>query len=123
VTPDEILPLVSAAVAWPEDGRERVKLAAALAWLEWRLSTPENRFDTEEKRIAAAEAAGRAVAQLELWEGVTAPRDWTKDGEPYAGAYSYLAAAGFKRAGTRMYALPFINAYRAEFTRPEDPEG
>jgi hypothetical protein len=123
VTPAEVLPLIRAAVAYPEDGRERIKLAAALAWLDWRLSTPENRFDTEEKRIAAAEAAGRAVAQLELWEGVTAPRDWTKDGEPYAGAYSYLAAAGFKRAGTRMYCLTFIRAYRNEFPGTEDTEG
>jgi hypothetical protein len=80
-------------------------------------------FDTEDGRLAAAEAAGRAVAHFEISSGHTAPRDWTKDGDPYAGAYSHLAAVGFTRLGCRMYALPFIRAYRAAFPATEDTEG
>lgn len=79
-----------------------------------------NTFETEDARLAAAEAEGRAVAQFEINAGHSVPRDWTKDDDPYAGAYSHLAAAGFTRLGARMYALPFINAYRAEF--PADTE-
>lgn len=72
-------------------------------------------YETEDGRLAAAEAAGHAVAVFEIRNGHTAPRDWTKDGNPYAGAYSHLAAAGFTRLGCRAYVLPFIRAYRAAY--------
>lgn len=80
----------------------------------------QNIFETEDGRIAAAEAAGHAVAVSEIRNGHTTPRDWTKDGDPYAGAYSHLAAAGFTRLGCRMYALPFIRAYKNAFPNTED---
>jgi hypothetical protein len=44
VTPAEVLPLVRAAIVWPEDGAARIKLALALQWLEWKLN-PEGRND------------------------------------------------------------------------------
>jgi hypothetical protein len=75
----------------------------------------DDEFKTEEGRIAMAEAAGRRVAKFELKEGHNTPRSWEKDGDPYAGAYSHLAAAGFTRIGTRMYVLTFIRAYKSEF--------
>ena len=81
----------------------------------------DEEYDIEEGRIAAAESAGRNVALFELRSGHTVPRDWSRDGDPYAGAYSHLAAVGFTRLGCRMYVLPFINAYRAEF--PAGSEG
>ena len=74
-----------------------------------------NAFETEEGRIAAAETAGRNVALFKLKSGHTVPRSWEKDGNPYAGAYSHLAAVGFTRLGCRSYVLPFINAYIKEF--------
>jgi len=74
-----------------------------------------NRFETEEGRLEVAQAAGREQARFELSGGHTAPRDWSKDGNPYAGAYSHLAALGFTSLGCRTYALPFIDAYRREF--------
>lgn len=80
-------------------------------------------FDTEEGRIAAAEAAGRAVAKFDIQNGHTTPRDWTKDSDPHAGAYSHLAAVGFTRYGCRAYALTFIRAYRNAFPATEDTEG
>lgn len=76
-------------------------------------------METEDQRLEAAITAGRNVAQHELKEGHTTPRSWDKDGNPYAGAYSHLAAAGFTRLGARMYVLPFIKAYRAEFPDTE----
>ena len=72
--------------------------------------------DHEEMRETAQEA-GRDVARFEVKEGHTEPRNWEKDGEPYAGAYSHLAAVGFSRLGTRMYVLAFVDAYRSEFDR------
>ncbi len=74
-----------------------------------------NVFETEEGRIDAAEAAGRNVALFEIRNGHTVPRSWELDGEPYAGAYSHLAAVGFTRLGCRAYVLPFINAYKQAF--------
>jgi len=69
-------------------------------------------FDTEDGRLAAAEAAGRAVAYFEIRNGHTTPREnWDRDGDHNAGAYSHLAAVGFTRLGCRTYSLPFINAY------------
>jgi hypothetical protein len=82
----------------------------------------DEEFKTEEGRIAMAEAAGRRVARFELKEGHTEPRDWTKDDNPYAGAYSHLAAAGFTRIGTRMYVLTFIRAYRSEFPSTQEEQ-
>jgi hypothetical protein len=75
----------------------------------------DEEYDIEEARLTKAQEAGRKVAQFELKEGHKTPRSWEKDGNPYAGAYSHLAAVGFTRLGTRMYVLPFINAYKAEF--------
>lgn len=72
---------------------------------------------TEEKRIAAAEEAGRNVAGYEFRSGYKEPNTWEKDGDPYARAYSHLAAVGFTRIGTRMYAIAFVDAYRKEFER------
>lgn len=83
----------------------------------------DEEYDIEDGRIARAEAAGRAVAKFEISSGHSVPRDWTKDDDPHAGAYSHLVAAGFTRLGARMYALPFINAYRAEFPDTEATEG
>jgi hypothetical protein len=37
VAPAEALPLVRAAIVWPEDSRESIKLSLALAYLEWKL--------------------------------------------------------------------------------------
>ena len=72
-------------------------------------------LSTEEGRLAAAQEAGRNVAGYEIRSGHTEPRDWEKDGDLYAGVYSHLAALGFSRIGTRMYAVPFVDAYRAEY--------
>lgn len=72
-------------------------------------------FETEDGRIAAAETAGRNVALFEIRNGHTTPRDWSKDGNPTAGAWSHLAAVGFTRLGCRAYSLPFINAYREAY--------
>lgn len=38
VTPAEALPLIRAAIVWPEDGPARIKLALALEWIEWKIS-------------------------------------------------------------------------------------
>lgn len=72
-------------------------------------------FSTEEGRIAAAKEAGRNVAQFEVKSGYTEPRDWDKDGVQNARAFSHLAAVGFTRLGTRMFSIPFVDAYREEF--------
>lgn len=72
---------------------------------------------TEEERIATAQQAGRNVAGYEVRSGHTEPRDWDKDGQHNAGAFSHLAALGFSRIGTRMYSQKFVDAYRAEFER------
>lgn len=74
-------------------------------------------MDTEEKRRAAAEEAGRNVAGYEFRSGYKEPRSWEKDGDPFAGVYSHLAAVGFSRLGTRMYAIAFRDAYVKEFER------
>ncbi len=68
-------------------------------------------LSTEEGRIAAAQEAGRNVARHEALAGHTEPRSWEKDGNPVAGAYSHLAAAGFTRLGARMFAITFRDAY------------
>lgn len=68
-------------------------------------------MSTEEGRLAAAQAAGRNVARHEALAGHTEPRSWEKDGDPVAGAYSHLAAAGFTRLGARMFAITFRDAY------------
>jgi hypothetical protein len=68
-------------------------------------------FSTEEGRIAAAQEAGRNVARHEALAGHTEPRSWEKDGDPFAGIYSHLAAAGFTRIGSRMFAITFRDAY------------
>ena len=65
----------------------------------------------EDGRVAAAQAAGRNVARHEALAGHTEPRSWEKDGNPFAGIYSHLAAAGFSRIGARMYAITFRDAY------------
>lgn len=70
---------------------------------------------TEDGRVAAAQAAGRNVARHEALAGHTEPRSWEKDDNPVAGAYSYLAAAGFTRLGARMFAVTFVDAYRQGF--------
>jgi len=72
---------------------------------------------TEEKRIEAAEEAGRNVAKFEYKSGHKEPRSWEKDGDTFAGVYSHLAAVGFSRIGTRMYAIAFRDAYVKEFER------
>lgn len=66
---------------------------------------------TEEGRIARAQDAGRNVARHEALAGHTEPRNWEKDGDPFAGVYSHLAAAGFTRLGARMFAITFRDAY------------
>lgn len=83
-------------------------------------------LSTEEGRIAAAQEAGRNVARHEALAGHTEPRSWEKDGNPVAGAYSHLAAAGFTRIGARMFAITFRDAYvqgfyatRLEYLRGE----
>jgi len=85
-------------------------------------------FETEDGRIAAAESAGRNVALFELREGHTEPRSWEKDGQPFAGAYSHLAAVGFTRFGSRAYSSPFVRAYLQAFAdratqRGDNPSG
>ena len=75
------------------------------------------RFSTEEGRREIAQESGRGVARAEFEAGHTTPRNWEKDGEPYAGAYSYLAATGFSRLGCRTYSIPFVDAYREEFRK------
>lgn len=124
LTPGEIRALlrdtVLAAMKNESVSLQRVKLAMALEWLEWKFERENDiPIDPEDARISAAETAGRAVATHEIKAGHTAPRDWTKDGDPYAGAYSHLAAAGFSRIGARMYALTFIRAYLSQFPDTE----
>lgn len=70
-----------------------------------------NDMTTEDGRVAAAQAAGRNVARHEALAGHTEPRSWEKDGDPFAGVYSHLAAAGFTRIGARMFAITFRDAY------------
>lgn len=72
---------------------------------------------TEEKRIEVAEEAGRNVAAFEFKSGYMEPRSWEKDGDPFAGVYSHLAAVGFSKLGCRMYAITFRDAYVKEFER------
>ena len=72
---------------------------------------------TEEQRLEAAITAGRNVALFEIRNGHTTPRNWDKDGEHNAGAFSHLAAVGFTRLGCRAYSQTFIDAYRATFER------
>lgn len=65
----------------------------------------------EDGRVAAAQAAGRNTARHDALGGYTEPRNWEKDGNPVAGTYSHLAAAGFSRIGARMFAITFRDAY------------
>lgn len=74
-------------------------------------------FETEDARIAAAKVAARNIAAYEIRSGFTTPRDWNKDETQNARAFSYLAAVGFSRLGTRMYSQVFVDAYKAEFIR------
>jgi hypothetical protein len=70
---------------------------------------------TEEGRIEAAKEAARNVARHEALTGYTEPRNWEKDGNPVAGVYSHLAAVGFTRIGTRMFAVTFRDEYVRHF--------
>lgn len=74
-------------------------------------------FETEDARIAAAKVAGRNVAAHEIKSGYTTLRNWDKDGEHNARAFSHLAAVGFSRLGTRTYSQVFVDAYKVEFIR------
>jgi len=74
-------------------------------------------FTTEDGRIAAAQEAGRNVAEFQIRNGHTTPQGWDKDGEHNAAAFSHLAAVGFTRFGCRSYSQTFIDAYRAVFER------
>jgi hypothetical protein len=76
-------------------------------------------METEDQRLAAAIAAGRNVALFEIRNGHTTPRNWDKDGEHNAGAYSHLAAVGFTRLGCRTYSQTFVDAYLSVFERGE----
>ena len=73
--------------------------------------------DTEESRIARAENVGRELARVEIQVGHRAPRNFERDGEPNAGMFSHLSAAGFTRLGSRMYSSPAIRAYLSEYAR------
>lgn len=90
---------------------------------EWKAKALElltaEEVATEESRILKAESAGREQAAYEQANGHTEPRSFEKDGDPHAGAYSHLSAAGYSKLGARMYALPFIDAYKAAFTKEE----
>lgn len=72
-------------------------------------------MDTEDKRLEAAERAGRLVAQAEIKDGHTTPRDWNQDGIANGRVFSHLAAVGFTRLGSRVYSQAFVDAYRKEF--------
>lgn len=73
------------------------------------------KFETEDARIEAAKEAARYVAEHEVKEGYTEPRNWDKDGVQNARAFSHLAAVGFSRLGTRMYSQTFVDEYRRTF--------
>ena len=77
---------------------------------------------SEEYRVSNAQRLGREQAEYEKSNGHTVPRSWEKDGDPHAGAYSHLTAAGYTKLGSRMYALPFIDAYRAAFPAHADAQ-
>ena len=72
-------------------------------------------METEDTRVYTAQRLGREQAAFEKVSGHTEPCSWERDGDPHAGAYSHLVAGGFTKLGARMYALPFIDAYKAAF--------
>lgn len=72
-------------------------------------------FTTEEGRIEAAKEAGRRVAEHQIKDGHTEPQNWDKDGVHNARAFSHLSAAGFTRAGSRLYSQVFVDAYLLTF--------
>jgi hypothetical protein len=105
----------------PEDAADWYATEAdAQAYIDRKASS----LSTEDERIAAAQRAGRKVAQFEIKEGHTEPRNWDRDGVQNATAFSHLAAVGFSRLGTRMYSIPFVDAYREEYSKltPEPDE-
>lgn len=72
-------------------------------------------FTTEEGRIEAAKEAGRRVAEFQIADGHEGPQSWDMDGVHNARAFSHLSAAGFTRAGSRLYSQVFVDAYRLTF--------
>lgn len=77
---------------------------------------------TEDNRVIFAQELGKDQAAYEQANGHTEPRSFEKVGDPHAGAYSHLVASGFTKLGSRMYALPFIDAYKAAWPVSEQEQ-